>query len=614
MKTSLRSLYFLTLFIFSFAHAAPPLPEGGVSVIPDPHFTLSGVFSAGSFEGRPIAQAEVQAVDHPEFDQAMQVRVTNPGANYYSSAINIYTTGDVEEGDTLLVQLYMRSVENTDESGVSRATAFVQGPGPRYKKYLIRDISAGSEWKLYQLPFVVTNASPAGKLSLHIGAGGTSRPHIWEVGGIQVLNYGGNINLEDLPVTRATYVGQEPDAAWRTEADARIEKYRKGDFQIEVVDPNGTPVPNAEVTVEFKRHSYEFGTVVSAFFLLMENSNGDKYRETLLELFNQSSPENDLKWGPWEVDELDGYFEQAQTLEALQWLQDRNFAIRGHVLVWPGLWNLPERIKPLITQKDPVAKQEIIDHIKDITTKTAAYIEEWDVINEPYAHHDVMDAFGNEVMVDWFKEARKHLPTQGLFLNDYGIVASQGNDVPHQQHFKKTLHFLLDQGAPLTGMGMQGHFGESPTSIPKVYEVLEYFHSEFPDLDIRVTEFDIDTRDAELQGDYTRDFLTIMFSHPATVGVQSWGFWEGKHWRPEAAMFTRDWQEKPNAVAWRTLTKEVWWNDFAGKTDDKGLYANRGFYGTYELKISVGGKEQIQEFELQKSEDGKQIVKVMLEL
>ncbi|MDF3129193.1 endo-1,4-beta-xylanase [Kiritimatiellaeota bacterium B1221] len=613
MKIRFRTLNYLTMFIFSFVCVAAPLPEGGVSVIPDSHFSLSGVFSAGSFEGRPIAEADVQEVDHPEFDQAMQVRVVNPGANYYSSAINIYTTGDVEEGDTILVQLYMRSIENSDESGVSRATAFVQGPGPKYKKYLIRDISAGSEWKLYQLPFKVTDASPAGKLSLHIGAGGAFRPHIWEVGGVQMLNFGGEMALEDLPETRATYVGQEPDAAWRAEADARIEKFRKGDFQIEVVDAAGAPVPHAEVRVEFKRHAYQFGTVISAFFLLMENSNGELYRQKLLELFNQSSSENDLKWGPWEVNEPGGYFDQEQTLAAYAWLKEHNLYTRGHVLVWPGLWNLPERVKPLITQKDPSAKQVILDHIKDITTKTAEYVDEWDVINEPYAHHDVMDAFGDEVMADWFKEARKHLPTQGLFLNDYGILGSQGNDVPHQQHFAKTIRFLKDQGAPVTGMGWQGHFGESPTSIPKVYEVLEYFHSEFPDLDIRVTEFDINTRDYELQADYTRDFLTMLFSHPATVGVQTWGYWEGKHWRPHAAMFTRDWQEKPNGKVWRELTREVWWNDFSGQTDPQGKFSERGFYGNYEVTVSVNGKEQTQAFELLKGKDGLQTVKVVLE-
>jgi hypothetical protein len=47
--------------------------------------------------------------------------------------------------------------------------------------------------------------------------------------------------------------------------------------------------------------------------------------------------------------------------------------------------------------------------------------------------------------------------------------------------------------------------------------------------------FDINTDDEELQADYTRDFLTLAYSHPTVVGVQLWGFWERSHWKPEAA-------------------------------------------------------------------------------
>lgn len=136
---------------------------------------------------------------------------------------------------------------------------------------------------------------------------------------------------------------------------------------------------------------------------------------------------------------------------------------------------------------------------------------------------------------------------------------------------------------------MQGHFSSSPTGIPLVYNILERFHNAFPELDIRITEFDVTTDDEEMQADYTRDLLTIAFSHPATVGVQCWGFWENAHWRPSGAMFTADWREKPNATIWRQLTQEIWWNDFSGTTDVNGSYANRGFYGDYTATLQTEG-------------------------
>ena len=38
--------------------------------------------------------------------------------------------------------------------------------------------------------------------------------------------------------------------------------------------------------------------------------------------------------------------------------------------------------------------------------------------------------------------------------------------------------------------------------------------------------------DEEMQADYTRDFLTLAYSHPTVVGVQLWGFWERAHLQP----------------------------------------------------------------------------------
>src|SRR5690606_18690085 len=124
----------------------------------------------------------------------------------------------------------------------------------------------------------------------------------------------------------------------------------------------------------------------------------------------------------------------------------------------------------------------------------------------------------------------------------------------------------------------------------RIYDIVDEFHTLFPDLDIRVTEFDVNTADEEMQADFTRDFLTIFFSHPATVGVQKWGFWENAHWLPRGAMYTSDWREKPNAVAWKNQIYNVWWNNFDGATNSAGEFAGRGFYGSYEVTLSHNGQ------------------------
>jgi hypothetical protein len=105
-----------------------------------------------------------------------------------------------------------------------------------------------------------------------------------------------------------------------------------------------------------------------------------------------------------------------------------------------------------------------------------------------------------------------------------------------------------------------------------------------------VTEFDINTIDEQLQADYTRDFLTMVFSRPEFESFTMWGFWEGAHWKPDAAMFARDWTAKPNALAYRNLVLDEWRTRAEGQTDAGGKITQRGFLGEYRVTVTAGAK------------------------
>ncbi len=617
MKASLIStlcLLGIALLTSPESRAKTPLPDGGQSIISSNPITSYFWPGSNSINNNPVASSEIVSADHADFDQALRVTVSNPDGQFWNGALQIKSTASVAQGDVLFVRVFFRSIESKDESGVSFATIFSQERDPDYTKYFEREITAGRDWVEYMFPFEIDEARATDTLTLQIGAGAGSKTQIWEIGGIEFLNYRKTLTVDDLPVTRPSYAGREPDAPWRAAAAQRIEQYRKGDFSIHVLDTDGTPIPDADVSVEFVRHAYHFGSVIVAGRLFSDAPDDVLYREKFLDLFNQSGPENDFKWAPW-AGEWGNAFNAQQTLDAMQWLQDRNIYTRGHVMVWPSKRNLPNLMQGYLPEgdpasADPAAKQVVLDHIDDVASRSEPVIDEWDVINEPFDNHYLMDAFGDEVMLDWFAHARANLPQQGLFLNDYSILSGGGRDSAHQQHFEDTISYLVSNDAPITGIGMQGHFSSSPTSIELVYSILNRFHDAFPNLDIRVTEFDVKTDDEQMQADYTRDFLTILFSHPATIGVQCWGFWEGAHWLPSAAMYTADWREKPNAAAWRELTQETWWNDFSGKTNSDGTYSARGFYGDYQVTIQHGATQR--QFPLPLKPGGPNVAEVYL--
>ncbi|MBL7139436.1 MAG: endo-1,4-beta-xylanase [Planctomycetes bacterium] len=380
----------------------------------------------------------------------------------------------------------------------------------------------------------------------------------------------------------ASYDGRDASAAWREAAHRRIDQHRKADLAVTVTDADGKPLPGAQVTVAMRRHAFGFGSAVAADCLVGERDDHKRYRETVRTSFSKVVFENDLKWPQWEDPA-----NRARTLKALDWLEGEGIVVRGHCLVWPSWRRMPGDVAGL-KDDEPALRRRIAGHVRDEVSALKGRIADWDVINEPFWNHDAMDVLGQDAMVEWFKTARAADPATVLYLNDQNILAGGGTDAAHQDHYERTARYLVDQGAPLGGLGMQCHFGGNLTPPERMLALLDRFAAF--NLPIQITEFDINTSDRDLQADYFRDFLTAAFSHPQVAGIVMWGFWAGRHWKPEAALFERDWTLRPHGQAWRDLVLGRWWTRASGPADARGRFAARGFLGTYEVTGTAGGR------------------------
>ena len=263
--------------------------------------------------------------------------------------------------------------------------------------------------------------------------------------------------------------------------------------------------------------------------------------------------------------------------------------MRGHVLVWPGWKNLPKSLRDF--EKDPARlKSEVTRHVRELAGTMKGSLVHWDVVNEPFDNHDLLDILGREAMVDWFKEARAADPAPKLFINDYAILSGGGGTSPHRDHYDETIAKLVEKGAPFDGIGMQGHFGNSLTGPEDMLKILDRF-ARFKKT-IWVTEYDIVIDDSELARAFTRDFYTTLFSHPAVGGIVMWGFWDGSHWKNNAPLYARNWSEKPAGRAYQELVREKWRTFASGKTDRSGAFAARGFLGDYEVRVRAGSRNK----------------------
>ncbi len=581
------------------------IPDGGEAlltgdVIKD--FTTSA--QGGNENAFSLSTVDVKG---QAFSRAIKMETTRDLSPAWAVEARVPLGKAVKKGDTGLVRFFARAVASADETGAGYVRVVVQQAGPNYAKSVESTVTMRGEWQEFLMPFTFSDNYGKGGLELSFGFG--FKRETVEIGGIEVIGFGTKAKPTELPKTRFSYIGREADAVWRKEALARIEKIRKSTFIIEARDAAGQPVAGATIKVEQVRSAFHFGTALQFARLTQDSPDNKIYREKALELFNAASPENDLKWPVW-IGEWKGSYDKEQSLQALRWLREKGFHVRGHVLVWPGWKNLPEMIKKLNgSKKERAAIPDLVlKHIADITGATREFIQEWDVLNEPYDNHDLMALFGNDIMTEWFKAAEKGAPGAPLYLNDYSnhdLVA----DKAHCLEFFKVAKFLQSKGAPLGGLGLQGHISAQPNPPENVLAALEVY-SEFK-LPIRITEFDIDTDDQQLQADYTRDFLILCYSHPSVVGVQHWGFWEKAHWRPRSALYRGDWSEKPAGKVYRSLVLNDWRTKVQGKAGKTGKVGGRGFHGDYVVTVERDGKTAQQRFSL-KPEEEKTTVQVVL--
>ncbi len=576
------------LFLFLIGSAsAQTIPAGGQAMLTQTDIGNAG-FYANNTAGGPVATREIVSVTGQDFTQAARVATLNPTGDFWSSVLSFTSNRATADGDVILLHFWMRSIETTDETGTVTMEVFVEGPAPDYTKSVSLTVNANSAWQHFFIPFAVDGNYSAGNLGFKFGFGATVRPQILEMGGVEALWYGTSLTVQDLPRTSFQYNGRDADASWRLEAADRIDEYRKSRYVVRAVDPAGQPVAGTKLRVRLQRHAFEFGTAMVASRIMDSAGTANAtYREKILELFNSGTLENDTKWPPWDGEWGDS-FNQTQTIAALQWTQANDLTMRGHVLVWPSIRNLPNWIAPLVQSADPSVPGRVLTHFEDVMSKTDGYFTDWDVMNEPYDNFDLMETYGYDLMAEWFKKARELDATAGLFVNDYGILSGGGLNTTKQDAYEATIQRIIDDGGPITGIGFQGHFSGSPTGIPRVWEILDRYATAFPDLDFRITEFDIGGDDTALQADYLRDFYTIAFSHPKMLGIQAWGFWEEAHWRPESAFYATDWTERPLGTAYRELVLGEWRTNDLRTTAPDGRFAGRGFLGSYVVEDEEG--------------------------
>jgi GH35 family endo-1,4-beta-xylanase len=283
-----------------------------------------------------------------------------------------------------------------------------------------------------------------------------------------------------------------------------------------------------------------------------------------------------MKPGPVHPEESTWHFERPDAL--VKWCVDNKIAVHGHTLVWHAQtndWFYADGDKAATTKR-------LKDHITTLVGRYKGKIRSWDVVNE--AINDRGDAktaqtenlrnsrwlqtVGPEFITLAFQFAHEADPDAHLYYNDYSIEVG-----PKHGSSMVLLKRLLKDGAPIYGVGIQGHWNTA--TVP--FDAIDKAISDYASLGLKVSVSELDVtirgasggqldrgnfgarnaapaspKDLQAQADaYARLFSLFNKHKDSMERVTFWGLSDRRTWRAgqHPLIFDESNQRKPAYLA-----------------------------------------------------------------
>ena len=376
-------------------------------------------------------------------------------------------------------------------------------------------------------------------------------------------------------------------------ASERIERHRKGEVTVIVQMPDGKPFAGAELSLTQTRHAFLFGCNIFRWGRIPDPQREEIYRQRFAAIFNYATLPFYWRGYEWER----GKPNHGHTERVVAWCQEHGIVCKGHPLVWDHPASSPEWLPDDFAEIERLSMQRV----RDIVQRFAGRIDIWDVVNEPThlgpnnPHKSKMAAWGAHLgpvayTALHLKVARAANPKATLLVNDYRT----------DDAYLRILQQLKDeQGRWLFDVvGIQSHMHGGVWSPQRTWQVCERFAQ--LGLPLHFTETTIVSgpridrerwgettlEGEERQAEATARFYTLLFSHPAVQAITWWDFSDDGAWMgAPAGWLRRDMSPKPVYERMLGLIKGEWWTKASGRTDSKGEWRTRAFYGDYDLTI-----------------------------
>jgi endo-1,4-beta-xylanase len=287
--------------------------------------------------------------------------------------------------------------------------------------------------------------------------------------------------------------------------------------------------------------------------------------------YNVITPENCMKPQPTHPSE--DTYNWATTDAMVKWCEDNNIKVWGHTLVWHAQtanWFFQGTDGQPATREQALARLE--KHIKTVVGRYKGRIIGWDVVNESIEDRgdwttenlrtrSWYKTVGPDVLTLAFKWAHEADPAAQLYYNDYNIEQGATQNTGKHAASLLLLKRLIKDGAPIHGVGIQGHW-HLTTNIPDVEKAIENYKAlglkvSISELDVTATGSNsgafgnqgggaISPENFQKQAEVYAQLFDIFNRYSSTVSrVTFWGISDNRSWRRGQAALVFDGQLQP---------------------------------------------------------------------
>ncbi len=279
-------------------------------------------------------------------------------------------------------------------------------------------------------------------------------------------------------------------------------------------------------------------------------------RQLLFRNFGTVTPENCMK--PALLHPAEDRFDFAKADALVQMAHANGLTVNGHTLVWHQQcpdWFFTDDGRPAGRE---MVLRRMRAHIAAVAGHFAGKMKSWDVVNEAiddgndYLRESKwLTSIGEDFIAEAFIAARKADPKAELCYNDYNIEQQ-----PKRDKTLRLIHDLKQRGAPIHGIGIQGHWQLDHIPFKDIEDAIIAFHSE--DMQVMITELDIDVVTRKTAGSevgirgqdsadpfvnglsndlqqrladqYARLFTLFLKHQDKITRVTFWGLHDGRSW------------------------------------------------------------------------------------